>query len=106
MTTPLDIAKQALNDILDPIGHMERNLPEGYRLDGHAALQQMNSREFYIRIAREALAAIEAAVPVRQRCQRIGCMAPEITCAVGQATHAECPHFVTLPEPPIPGTDP
>jgi hypothetical protein len=61
MTTPLDIAKQALKDILDPIGYMERGLEEGYRLDGHAALRQMNTREFYVRLAREALAAIEAA---------------------------------------------
>lgn len=51
----------------------------------------------------ERVAKILAAVPVIKRCQRIGCMAPEITCAAGEATHAECPHFVTLPEPPIPG---
>lgn len=52
----------------------------------------------------ERVAKFMAAVPVRQRCQRIGCMAPEITCAAGEATPAECRHFVTLPEPPIPGT--
>jgi len=34
-----------------------------------------------------------AAVPVRQVCRRIGCMAPEISCSAGEATHAECSHF-------------
>lgn len=63
MNTPLDIAQQALRDILDPIGYMERSLEEGYRLDGHAALRHMNTREFYVRLAREALAAIEASAP-------------------------------------------
>ena len=48
---------QALRDIIEPFDYLERNLPEGYRLDGQAALQQINSREFYTRIAREALAA-------------------------------------------------
>jgi hypothetical protein len=38
-----------------------------------------------------------AAVPVRQQCQRIGCMAPEITCAAGEATPAECLHFAPRP---------
>lgn len=67
-TTALEIAQQALRDILDPIGYMERGLEEGYRLDGHAALQQMNTREFYVRLAREALAASEAAAPAQQAC--------------------------------------
>lgn len=52
-----DKLAQALRDIIDPFDYLERNLPEGYRLDGQAALQQINSREFYARIAREALAA-------------------------------------------------
>jgi len=34
-----------------------------------------------------------AAVPVRFPCRRIGCMAPEISCSAGEATHAECPNF-------------
>lgn len=54
---------QALEDIIEPFAYIERNLPEGYRLDGQAALQQINSREFYTRIAKEALAAHRAAVP-------------------------------------------
>lgn len=65
-TTALEIAQQALRDILDPIGYMERGLEEGYRLNGHAALQQMNTREFYVRLASEALAASEAAAPAQQ----------------------------------------
>lgn len=53
---------QALEDIIEPFAYIERNLPEGYRLDGQAALQQINSREFYTRIAKEALAAHRAAL--------------------------------------------
>lgn len=52
---------QALEDIIEPFAYIERTLPEGYRLDGCAALQQINSREFYTRIAKEALAAHRAA---------------------------------------------
>lgn len=55
---------QALEDIIEPFAYIERTLPEGYRLDGCAALQQINSREFYARIAKEALAAYRArAIP-------------------------------------------
>ena len=41
----------------------------------------------------ERQAKFLAAVPVRQTCRRIGCLAPEISCAAGEATHAECPQF-------------
>jgi hypothetical protein len=51
---------EALRAMIDPIPYLERKLPEGYRLDGHAALRQINSREFYINLAKEALAAHEA----------------------------------------------
>ena len=33
------------------------------------------------------------AVPVQKKCQRPGCMAPAISCAAGEATHDECPHW-------------
>ena len=52
-----DKLAQALRDIIDPFDYLEHNLPEGYRLDGQTALQQSTAREFYPRIAREALAA-------------------------------------------------
>lgn len=41
----------------------------------------------------ERVAKFLAAVPVRFNCKRVGCMAPEITCAAGEASPAECPHF-------------
>jgi hypothetical protein len=59
MTTQDKLA-QALRDILDPIAYLERQLQEGERLNGAAALAAINSREFYSRIAREALAAQQA----------------------------------------------
>lgn len=55
-----ELLAQALRDIIDPIAYIERNMEEGCRLDGHAALQQISSREFYVRLAREALADHEA----------------------------------------------
>lgn len=41
----------------------------------------------------ERAAKLLAAVPVRFPCKRGGCMAPEITCAAGEASPGECPHF-------------
>jgi hypothetical protein len=51
---------EALRDILDPIAYLERTMPDGYRLDGEAALRQIHTREFYINIARKALAELGA----------------------------------------------
>lgn len=47
----------------------------------------------------ERVAKFLAAVPVRQSCRRIGCMAPEISCAAGEASHAECQHFAPTSSP-------
>lgn len=55
-----ELLAQALRDIIDPIAYIERNMEEGCRLDGQAALRQISSREFYVNLAREALAAHEA----------------------------------------------
>ncbi|MDT8998379.1 hypothetical protein RQP53_03705 [Paucibacter sp. APW11] len=60
-----DTLAQALRDIIDPIAHMERNLEEGYSLDGHAALRAINSREFYVNLARQALSTAEAEKPTQ-----------------------------------------
>lgn len=49
------VYEQALRDILDPIGAMKRDLPEGYRLDGHAAYHLAGQPETYKDIARKAL---------------------------------------------------
>lgn len=59
---------EALRDIVEPLEYMERTLPDGYTLNGVEALRQINTREFYVRIAREALAAYEQAQaePVHQ----------------------------------------
>jgi len=52
-------ALQALKDILHPIGKMEREMPEGYRLNGMAV--QMADMPSYLReIAQEALRKMEA----------------------------------------------
>jgi hypothetical protein len=47
--------EQALRDILDPIGAMRRDLPEGYRLDGAAAVRAADNPQTYKDIARKAL---------------------------------------------------
>lgn len=44
-----------LADIIDPIAAMQRDLPEGYRLDGAMAVHMANDPEHYKRIARAAL---------------------------------------------------
>ena len=41
----------------------------------------------------EHVAKILSVVPVRFRCTRIGCMAPDIGCAAGEASPGECQHF-------------
>ena len=56
----LKVAIQALKDMLDPIGKMRRELPEGYKLDGHFAVQYADSPQCYRAIAAEALQKIEA----------------------------------------------
>lgn len=46
---------QALQDIADPIAAWRRDLKEGERLDGQAALYMASKAETYQRMAREAL---------------------------------------------------
>lgn len=50
--------KQALKDILDPIAAMRRNLPEGYQLDGPAAIRAVDNPQTYKDIASEALRVV------------------------------------------------
>lgn len=47
--------RQALEDILNPVGAMKRDLPNGYKLDGHAAVRAGANPETYKDIARKAL---------------------------------------------------
>lgn len=47
--------EQALRDILDPVAAMIRDLPEGYRICGAAAVQAARNPETYKDIARKAL---------------------------------------------------
>lgn len=56
---------QALRDITDPIGAMQREVPEGYKLDGHAALAAADKPQWYKNRAERALAAY-AAQPVAE----------------------------------------
>ena len=45
----------ALADIINPIGAMQRDLEDGYQLDGAMAVALANDPEHYKRIARAAL---------------------------------------------------
>ena len=47
--------RTALGDIINPIGAMQRDLEEGYDLNGAMAVAMANDPEHYKRIARAAL---------------------------------------------------
>jgi len=47
--------RTALGDIINPIGAMQRDLEDGYQLDGAMAVAMANDPEHYKRIARAAL---------------------------------------------------
>lgn len=49
--------RQALRDIADPIPAWQRDLEEGYELDGAACVRMADDPETYRRMAREALKA-------------------------------------------------
>ena len=49
--------RQALRDIADPIAAWQRDLEEGYTLDGAACVRMADDPETYRRMAREALKA-------------------------------------------------
>lgn len=49
--------RQALRDIADPISAWQRDLEEGYTLDGAMCVHLANDPETYKRMAREALKA-------------------------------------------------
>ena len=49
--------RQALRDIADPIAAWQRDLKEGYKLDGAACVRMADDPETYRRMAREALRA-------------------------------------------------
>lgn len=51
--------RAALEDIADPITAWQRDLPEGYTLDGAAAVSIFNNAETGRRMARAALATKE-----------------------------------------------
>lgn len=51
----LEIAVQALRDVVDPIGKIQREMPEGCRLDGAGAVNHLRLPTTYQEIAREAL---------------------------------------------------
>ena len=53
----LERLRGALADIINPIGAMQRDLEDGYRLDGAMAVAMANDPEHYKRIARAALTA-------------------------------------------------
>jgi hypothetical protein len=55
-----DKLADALRAMIDPIPYLERTLPEGYDLNVVEAMRQINTREFYVNLAKEALAAYEA----------------------------------------------
>lgn len=55
-----DIAAQALRDIANPLDAMERDVPEGHKLDGLAAVRLSENTSWYIEKAKKALAAMAA----------------------------------------------
>jgi len=55
----LEIAVQALNDVIDPISKMNRELEEGYRLDGQMAIKLSQDPNYLREIAKTALSEIE-----------------------------------------------
>lgn len=55
--TEIERLRMALGDIINPIGAMQRDLEEGYVLNGAMAVAMANDPEHYKRIARAALTA-------------------------------------------------
>jgi len=55
----LKIAVQALNDVIDPISKMNRELEEGYRLDGQMAHKLSQDPNYLREIAKTALDKLE-----------------------------------------------
>ena len=51
----LEIAIQALRDVIHPIGKIQREMPKGYRLDGAGAVDYLRDTNTYQNIARAAL---------------------------------------------------
>ena len=49
--------RTALEDIANPLQRLKRNMPEGYKLDGHTTTSLLNSVDFHKDIARQALNA-------------------------------------------------
>lgn len=64
MTSKEQVYEQALRDILDPIAAMTRDLPEGYKLDGIAAVRSSDNPQTYKDIARKALESGAAHEPL------------------------------------------
>ena len=54
----LTLAREALEDIKNPIEAMRRDVPEGYRFEGGMALHMANDPQWYKRRAEKALEAI------------------------------------------------
>ena len=54
----LNIAIQALEDIIDPIGKIKREMPKGYVLDGRSAVELADDPGNLKMIARVALREI------------------------------------------------
>jgi hypothetical protein len=63
---PILIYKQALIDIQNPIVAMKRDLPEGYSLNGHAAIAAHDNPQTYKDIAAKALRDAEAQQPAQE----------------------------------------
>ena len=59
MKTKSEILKQALTDIVDPVGAMKRDLKDGYTLDGRYACQLSQDPHHLKQIAKDALDQIE-----------------------------------------------
>lgn len=63
----LETAVQALRDIIDPIGKMRREMPEGHTLSGSYAAMMAESAEHLRGIAREALRKLGRVERVRAK---------------------------------------
>lgn len=59
MDERLKIAIQALKNIVDPIGALQKSLKEDEQLNGHAAVLLTKDPHYYIALAKDALSKIE-----------------------------------------------
>lgn len=53
----IDRLRAGLEDVANPIAAMQRKMPDGYRLDGVAAIHALKDPQTFIQMARDVLDA-------------------------------------------------